>query len=332
MTYGTLGGFLELKDPLSGTWREFGLTCFHCVVPGAGGSGSSKSAGSIGQRLAVEGPSRRGIQAGVNELTESIAALERYSHNYRPSLKLGAGSDANVDVNVDADYDLRMYKEISRQIRALEKPSAEMRDYLDSGKNVLGTVFAAFRSRLRHDMDVQLSARNGLANGTAPAPAPAPAPAMDWALIRPSPGRTCGENDFAKRSDIIDRDCIDFIRRHRNIDPGTRLFKLGCATGSTWGFYNGLRTAMIGREHTEEAITMEHTVVYNREGRGVSYAKGDDGALVYSYIGLVVGMLVGGQSNGDIAYFSDIHDVLDHIQEVTGVEEVRMKGSGDESN
>jgi hypothetical protein len=30
---GTLGGFVELKDPSSGKWTMYGLTCYHCVAP-----------------------------------------------------------------------------------------------------------------------------------------------------------------------------------------------------------------------------------------------------------------------------------------------------------
>ena len=30
---GTLGGFIELKDAVTGSWRKFALTCSHCIIP-----------------------------------------------------------------------------------------------------------------------------------------------------------------------------------------------------------------------------------------------------------------------------------------------------------
>lgn len=30
---GTLGGFVELKDAVTGSWRKFALTCSHCIIP-----------------------------------------------------------------------------------------------------------------------------------------------------------------------------------------------------------------------------------------------------------------------------------------------------------
>ncbi|RDW93005.1 uncharacterized protein DSM5745_00327 [Aspergillus mulundensis] len=305
--YGTLGGFLELKDPRSGQWSEHGITCFHCVVPSRVDSKSSQSKRrclSPGQsndgdswRLEVDSPTSRDVQQGINELSKQIAQLK--AHSYDPNLE--SGSDA----------DFRICEALSRQIRTLGKMRAEMTDYFENRQNLLGTVFAA--PEFRHNVP----ARNGL--GTA----------MDWALIQPSLGRACGEKDFISRSKILGDECLDFIPRHRNIDRGTRLDKIGRATGETWGLYNGLRTARITRCQNDddrvETVTMEHTVVYNREGRERSYAKGDDGALVFSYQGLVVGMLVGGESNGDIAYFSHIQEILHGIKEVTGVEAVRLK-------
>lgn len=131
---------------------------------------------------------------------------------------------------------------------------------------------------------------------------------------------------YATSSRSGPRSLGDFEVRELQVDE--RLGKVGYDTGFTRGDYSGLRAVSIttrivnGKEETYES--WEHVVT-----RGSSeipiVERGDSGSLVFDDTGAVVGMCSGGTDTGDVLYFTHIGDVLESIQEVTGVHDIRLR-------
>lgn len=123
-------------------------------------------------------------------------------------------------------------------------------------------------------------------------------------------------------------DQMEFLPRGTNVDSSWILLKTGRQTGQTIGKYNGLAEARIARTYVDGKlvvkITLEHAVVSNdrKDTFGLS---GDSGAFVYSITGTVVGMCFGGPDHGRVGYFTHIHDILDDIERVTGIKDIRLK-------
>lgn len=121
---------------------------------------------------------------------------------------------------------------------------------------------------------------------------------------------------------------MELLARGRNLDSSWILHKFGRQTGDTIGRYNGLADARIARTYVDgkwvDRITWEHAVVSN-DSKEVFALRGDCGALLYTMTGEVVGMCCGGPKHGNVGYFSHIHDILDDIEKITGVKDIRLK-------
>lgn len=105
------------------------------------------------------------------------------------------------------------------------------------------------------------------------------------------------------------------------------LFMLGAQSKITPVYYNQCRIALV---HSEIIDSKEHFVPTLEHCLGprspAAYASkhGDSGALIVTEQGWVVGMVIGGQETGPIAYFTASKDLREHILETTGAVDFRL--------
>ncbi|RDW93003.1 uncharacterized protein DSM5745_00325 [Aspergillus mulundensis] len=324
-TDGTLGGFLELRDPGSGQWVEFALTCFHCVSPSeADMVGVQKEDANIYSQwtrngitpqeqdnarrlLPIDSPSQRDIRDGIERLETLVSGLKAGSYYRDVQRALDAGESV-------IPSDMGMWKGVRKQIGVLENSKREMERYLKDHKYRLGHVFAGSGLREAVSRNVGPNTKGWQT-------------VRDWALVQRRNDRSFGKNDVSHLQVVCPQQ-IDILPPGRNIDNGEALYKVGRKTGVAHGVYTALRTAKVARQYADGAwvdkVTLEHTVM--SDDRNKSFVMGgDSGALVYSLNGLVVGMCFGGQNDGELGYFTHIQDVLEDIRRVTGVKEIRLK-------
>lgn len=102
---------------------------------------------------------------------------------------------------------------------------------------------------------------------------------------------------------------------------------IGAKSKITPVYYNRCRVALV---HSEIIDDKEHFVPTLEHCLGpqspAAYASkhGDPGALVFTEQGWVVGMVIGGQGDGPIAYFTASNDLREHILETTGAVDFRL--------
>ncbi|KAL2823207.1 hypothetical protein BDW59DRAFT_163551 [Aspergillus cavernicola] len=322
---GTLGGFIEIQNPLSGQWVEFAMTCFHCVIPNEQAI-ARRSPGDLqifsdwkrdGVRVAdenacrllnVDSPSQRDVQEGIEHLNQLIRDVRRNSVYQRVE-------EAMKNNEYVIGPDKGQWRAYCNQISVLDENKRVMQQYLNNKGHRLGWVFAAsgFRDKLAASITPNPDSHSTV---------------RDWALVKPTNGRIFGSNDFIECSSLEGVDRMELLPRATSLEPEAILHKMGCKTQDTEGRYDGLLTATIAREYVGgqwvEKATLEHTVVSNNR-KEVFETGGDSGAFVYTSTGHVVGMCFGGPHHGDVGYFSHIHDILDDIEEITGATNIRLK-------
>lgn len=89
-----------------------------------------------------------------------------------------------------------------------------------------------------------------------------------------------------------------------------------------------ITTRVVNGQHLETLPAWEYAFVAgSRSLTGHVVGAGDSGALVFDLSGCVVGLLFGGSFAGDVGYFTHILDLVEHIKMVTGVVDVRLRGS-----
>lgn len=166
---------------------------------------------------------------------------------------------------------------------------------------------------------------------------------IDWALIKPQ-NRSVGTSNISQISQIVA--ILVFVTltsqvpAHRSlgvskladfslcsIQNEKQLFKVGCATGFTGRIYNGLKTVHVATplvDSREVKIqTWEHNFCKSLSQSVVE--ERDFGSLVIDLLGAVAGVRFGRTYCGDIGYFTHTADLIENIQEVTGVKEIRLK-------
>ncbi|KAL4786978.1 hypothetical protein BJX76DRAFT_354593 [Aspergillus varians] len=298
---GTLGGVIELKNPDSGQWVGFVILDWKRNGVRVGDKNATRL-------LPVDSPSQRDVQGGIDNLSELISEIRR-----NPTYERVERAIEQDEYVIGPDKGL--WKAYGNQIRVLDRERGLMQAYLNNNQHMLGSVFAGSGFREERALSVVPNI-NRLPT------------VRDWALVKPTKGRSFGSNDFIKCSQLQGVERMDFLPHGESLRAENTLCQMGRKTGETQGKYNGLKTARIAREYIGgswvEKATFEHTVVSNNR-KDVFEMGGDSGAFVYTITGHVVGMCLGGPLHGEVGYFSHIHDILDDIQKVTGVKEIRLK-------
>ncbi|RDW81280.1 uncharacterized protein DSM5745_04837 [Aspergillus mulundensis] len=321
--HGTLGGWVELRNPKNGEWLPFALTCSHCCLPNDSGlsTGDLKAVQKWKQEgvrpaqdenkarlLPVDSPSKRDIDSAIDRLTTIIKQNE--SHRvYRQVEELRANDELVVP------YLEKLRQRLATTIAECRRGRNEIREFAQRHPGLkLGTVFAA--SGLREAPSVDDPQKFSI---------------RDWALVKVGPRRVPGNNKVTIPTDGprgFDQ-LTDFGMELPEMDEP--LYKMGRATGYTEGKYGNLTTCRIATRFVNgERVTFptwEHVIL--RPGR-VAFKASDAGSLIFDRGGLVQGMLFGGAGNGAIGYFTAAQDLLADIRHVTGVQEIRLRDVANE--
>lgn len=105
------------------------------------------------------------------------------------------------------------------------------------------------------------------------------------------------------------------------------LSKVGRATGYTRGTYGNLDICHIATKivngEKEDVPTWEHVLLGIKGGNPV-VDPGDSGSLVFDEVGVVLGMIFGGNDKGNLGYFTATRDLIADIKRITGVKEIRL--------
>ena len=162
-SWGTLGGFVRLKDA-AGQWRTFGLTCYHCVAP---------ESMPISKRMLWDQKGIRPFEAGHDlDMDQPSLADHEETLSYLDGIieRLQSPEFYEIEKRL-ADpndfvlpYIARQHEATKRRITGIQQQQHRSRQFFMTGKQNLGTVFAASGFR-----------QNGPSNrdtGT-----------LDWALI-----------------------------------------------------------------------------------------------------------------------------------------------------
>ncbi|KAL5342149.1 hypothetical protein BJX70DRAFT_386274 [Aspergillus crustosus] len=287
---GTLGGWVEVKNPKSGDWIPFALTSSHCCFPADDGlsaadleviqkwkrHGVRPNDADSARLLPVDSPSYRDIKRGLDNLAHRIGK-EESEKVYREVEELKANDEFVMPLLE------RRWKVTVTAIAQLQGERHIIKQFFHESTHRLGSVFAAsgFREVQSTDDPNKLSVR-------------------DWALIPPTrdPAGLTQLAGFDTALPTIDQD----------------LFKIGRATGYTEAKYGNLCTCKIttrivnGKE--VHIPTWEHVMLWLGQ---LAIQDGDSGSLVFSHDG------------ADVGYFTATRDLLADIKHITGVKEVRLR-------
>ncbi|KAJ5095992.1 hypothetical protein NUU61_005348 [Penicillium alfredii] len=321
---GSLGGFLELKNPVRGDWVQFAITCFHCVIPSKEDLESKDIDATYRSQmmawirngvraddpvaklyLQVNHPSGRGIDEELEKLQDRIKSVED-----EPLYQKGALLEPDGLLTELSEIGQNNYHLLKEEIAASRSFQQDIWDFRDHPEQILGHVAAAsgykvIRSQLVQDQKT-VQDDPDLTN-------------MDWALIR--------VRDDRKGSNSVDG--LGFLSTpETRIDlHGRGIFMKGYRSGKSEGVFNGLRVARIAtvlndKDEEVKVPTLEHQIM-GIEGKPFAL-RGDSGSFVFTRGGGVLGLMFGGLEFDHIAYFTHVEDLFNDIRAVTGATEVRF--------
>ncbi|KAF3492237.1 uncharacterized protein GIQ15_01754 [Arthroderma uncinatum] len=305
---GTFGGYLELELP-DGTWKEFGVTCFHCVVP-------QKGIGIWGRfgvhpdnrydNIQIDHPSRKHHEFSLKWHSEMLDEEKREM----AAMEKEARKTGQTSPGVDMDYIRWPRENVNENSRLLKQAT----QFVDNGKNRLGRVYAA--SGLRTNEQSRF---------------------LDWALIDVKNERK-GLNEIPRNED---KSTCRMLREHRPLPKylydSTQpllsyalLMKEGHRTGQTTGIVDAIREADI------------QFWIPNKLGTLISYTGkaylitpvsdrtfgnfGDSGSFMVGSKGSLAGLYVGGDRHNGIGLFTKTSDLFEDIKEVTRARSIRVPG------
>ncbi|KAL4779658.1 hypothetical protein BJX76DRAFT_365088 [Aspergillus varians] len=297
--HGTLGGWVEIKNPKSGGWVPFILTCAHCCFPAEDQvSGNDlqvidrwKKQGvyvndqNKSRLLLMDSPSYRDMRQGIDNLTTQITQRQNYPVYRKVEL-------AKAEEEFVISSDEREWRVVSRALAQLHQDRHDMQTFFQQKGYNLGDTFAASGPRV-----AECTGKKGEFS------------TRDWALVQPRGGRSVRDNvrlaTFGAKLPENDEE----------------VYKIGRATGFTTGTYANLKVCHIAGQVDK---TWEHAVVVPQGGSFL--AEGDSGSLLFNFTGTVMGMFFGGSNTGDIGYFTSTQDLLEDIKRITGATEIRILG------
>ncbi|KAL2855969.1 hypothetical protein BJY01DRAFT_242908 [Aspergillus pseudoustus] len=322
--YGTLGGWVRLKSPMSGKLIDMGITCCHCVFPED--STLSGEELKMSQKwkqhdiaaddrqakdmLVIDAPTKEWLQAEIQGCTKSVKIIE----DLRPYQHLKRLQAEGEFMRPKEEINLAHYDE---SIALNERRRHELNQIYHEKGYIFGRVFAA--SGFKHK---KLDTTGAYIPGHMPSN-------VDWALVRPQGGRNL-KNTVPTNKDIRPSQLQGFD--FGKLTPGETLFKVGAKTGLTQGAYGGLKECAVSTVIVDGVETFsdtwEHTFVGADSNDHVVKA-GDSGALVFTAACEVVGLLFGGRKTDDRGYFIHSQDLVKDIKQATGATEVLIKAYED---
>ncbi|KAB8205942.1 hypothetical protein BDV34DRAFT_212808 [Aspergillus parasiticus] len=285
-TYGTFGGWLNIRQKPDSEWEPFGLTCHHCIF-----HNHRQDALISEPAQKVDCPSYGKVKECIDQLKITVHSLKR-GEPYRTLEQLRVDGDLPDDRKA-------LWQNLRHLIKSREDDLTHLQAYFDSKTYRFGEVWA-------HSGD-----------GTTRI--------MDWALLKPHPTRAYPSNKFGQftdRSRLISLEGENgFIEQGMPLDHGQPLHTYGCETKATTGRYSILLTTIFTvAANGKRRATDEHSVC--RQAWQPSFEPGDSGALLFTDFGNTVGMTFGGQVQGQILVFTHIDDLITDIKDQTRVDEV----------
>ncbi|KAJ5578129.1 uncharacterized protein N7459_007093 [Penicillium hispanicum] len=275
---GTLGCFLNLKNPSSDEWRTFALTCWHVVVPPFDGlsHGDKKvienwnkngipptiANTDIDRLLGVDHPTRLAYREGVSRMEKTIEETEG-----QKQYQMWQQLERDDALEMLSNHHRRGYEKIKSDINKQKDDLQTLHDRFKNGHQLLGRVFSASGFKQKN-FGLGKDGENYSTN-------------LDWALVHLSPARQPSNKFFDERPCVIPqgfapRSILQSLEMH-----GNEVFMHGYRSGNRIGAYNGLRVANIEAK-MEGAVTTVTTFEYSITGlSGEAFSvQGDSGAMV----------------------------------------------------
>ncbi|OJJ44552.1 hypothetical protein ASPZODRAFT_134633 [Penicilliopsis zonata CBS 506.65] len=310
---GTLGGFIELQWSGSPEWKQFGLTCFHCVYPkGFSAPFSPQDNFVIDQwydrsvRPNDPNASRlmRLCQPSLGDMEGQVAYLADGIRNQTSDKESQAIEQALEQGEFVLPFEQKALDIRKLVVEKLEARKMKVETFLSSTDKDLGPVFAGSGYQVFRESVTMKSVEKTI---------------LDWALVEIVQARKSQNNTFSFAPDLL----VSDVHTGRPAELGT-LCKSGRTTKHTKGQCAKLRQAKIARYRIngmeEIKATLEHSVT------GDFSEPGDSGSIVLDGAGRVVGLLFGGCQNKTASYFTHVRDLVKDIREVTGASGVRIMG------
>ncbi|KAL5365309.1 hypothetical protein BJX96DRAFT_179722 [Aspergillus floccosus] len=314
LTAGTFGGYIDLKNPNTGDWTKFGLTCFHCVVPERERTPPLLSdmydqwhqngvpmKDELAQRyLRMHSPGLRDMEQKLRELDKDLSD-KRSSKTY----KTGAEMEAEGLLDMMPKADRKAYLVGKSSIADMESFAKEIRAFRDKNLYQLGYVFTASGFKTSK---VPSAGRSNLKTN------------MDWALIDVQKSRE-GPNEFGKGYPLRKASSNAL----NNLSDGL-LYIEGRSSGSSKGAYSDLRPSLITEKVVNGVVTRVQTIEHTATGyKGELFTRrGDSGSLVFRGMGEVVGMVFAGSEQKGVTYFIRIDDLFGDIQQRLRAKDIRF--------
>ncbi|CAG9990826.1 unnamed protein product [Clonostachys byssicola] len=269
---GTLGCYVDFKT-IQGEQKTMALTCYHVCRPCAPGFTYEK--GKPGTESVIPLP------AGLPEAFDRSGI--RPDHAYVLS---GMEHPSRQRHNVNIAW---LNAKLQKDLRENKRPNAEERldaahRAFDEGANILGKIWAA--SGFGHR-----SATNFF---------------LEWALIEVQPSRQ-GRNQLPGLSvwesqyDSLDwpdeeAGAMDHLKMYRHgtalgtLEPGTKVYKHGAASGLTVGHYQGVKSH-VGPSMNNPSGASTNAYLVESFGTRPFCGPGDSGAVVYDAEGHALGLV-----------------------------------------
>ena len=163
---GTLGGIIRLHSPKDGTFRDYGLTCFHCVV-------SEQSTNVWGQKGLYPNDPKNGILLDMPSPLDHATALTKFNEDIQyldsDAIKqIGLQLEDPEAAECIAKSDKRRYVNAIKSIDMIKTKVKNAEAFMATNKMLLGKVLAGSGFRV----------------------APQKECCLDWALVDFRNGRT----------------------------------------------------------------------------------------------------------------------------------------------
>lgn len=145
----TLGGFLELLNPVTNKWSPFGVTCYHCIEPGHVDNQTVARWRLKG--ISINEAKNANIQLDQPALKDHVARMRIIEQNKTHWRNSSHYQNVNKAINND-EFVVPHDKKIFDRSESILAQSLCLKDraeeFFSSGRSLLGRVFAASGYRL----------------------------------------------------------------------------------------------------------------------------------------------------------------------------------------
>ncbi|KAJ5715385.1 uncharacterized protein N7483_012566 [Penicillium malachiteum] len=303
---GTLGCFLELQTPYSGSWHTVALTCWHVVVPPFSGLSPEDKKSSVtddadvNRLLNVDHPTQRAYREQVTTMEEAIKTYEQ-----RSSYKLFRQLEDEGMLEKLSSQTLESYaKSKSDQAKRKEDLQA-LRDRFKNGFQLLGKVPVASGFKYKN-CGLKEDGKDCYTS-------------LDWALF---------DSTHPLATKFATLSILQSLELH-----GEKVRMHGYRSMKTIGTYSGLRCANIETEITDGAVTTRPTREYSVASHGEQpfSATGDSGGMIGYPVtpeegkeSSIIGMVIAGFLKEGITISTRSDILLADIKEVTKAKNIKL--------